>query len=55
MKIPIYKYTGLGLLKPKGDLGIAGNGYELPAFRQARNSLGAKRVRPLKTDEKNIF
>lgn len=35
--IPIYKYIGLGLLKLKGDLGLTGNGYELPAFSQATN------------------
>lgn len=36
--IPIYKYTELGLLKLKGDLGIAGDGDELPALSQATNS-----------------
>lgn len=36
--IPIYKYTGLGLLKLKGDLGTAGNGNELPASSQDTNS-----------------
>lgn len=38
--IPILKYIGLGLLKLKADLGLAGNGYELPAFSQATNSKG---------------